>query len=297
MSSYVELTVVEAAGHSFEVAFESVQDEVRRLEKVLSDYDTESNVGRLNSRETVQLAPETRLLLQRAQEVCRETAGAFDVSMGPVKQLWGFGDAATAKIPPADDIRDLLQHVGCEVYSIDETGRLHWNDPQAQLDLGGIAQGLVAQRTAQVLEAHGFSSFLINVSGDIVVRGQRPDGRAWRIGVQHPRQADSLVARLSLSMPALTTSGDYEQVFFENGMRLHHIFDPATGWPANGSASVSVFSNDPIDADCYATAVFVLGPKKGLQFLESKADLEGLITFEDEAGNLRVLQSSGLQTH
>ena len=297
MSSYVELTVVDSPGHSFATAFERVQEEVQRLEAVLSDYDSLSNVGRLNRRATQELAPETRILLQRAQQVCRETSGAFDVSMGPIKQLWGFGAEAPAHIPAASAIDALLEHVGCEVYSIDSAGTLHWNDAQAQLDLGGIAQGLVAQRTAELLEEHGFSQFLINVSGDIVVRGQRPDGRAWRIGVQHPRQPDSLVARLSMPTQALTTSGDYEQVFFENGMRLHHIFDPATGWPASHTASVSNISNDPIDADCYATAIFVLGPEKGMQFLESKSDLEGLITFEAAGGELRVLRSSGLPTN
>ena len=294
MSSYVELTIVESPGRSVAAAFAQVQQEVRRLETVLSDYDSLSNVGRLNRRATMQLAPETRLLLQRAQEVCRETDGAFDVSMEPIKRLWGFGEQVTAHIPAAADIDALLEHIGCDVYRIDEEGRLHWNDPAARLDLGGIAQGLVAQRTAEILEEHGFSSFLINVSGDIVVRGQRPDGRAWRIGVQHPRQPDSLIARLSLNMQALTTSGDYEQAFFENGKRLHHIFDPETGWPAARTASVSVFSNDPIDADCYATAVFVMGPERGLQFLESRDDLQGLITFEDDRGHLQVLRSSGI---
>ena len=294
MNSYVELTVVTEADTSFAKAFARVQEEVQRLEAVLSDYNDMSNVGRLNRRETLELAPETRLLLERAQKVCHETGGAFDVSMGPIKRLWGFGDEAVPSIPTATDIHALLEHVGCDVYRIDANGLLHWNDPQARLDLGGIAQGLVAQRTAEILEASGYAHFLINVSGDIVVRGQRPDGGAWRIGVQHPRQADSLVARLSLVMPALTTSGDYEQAFFEKGMRLHHIFDPATGWPASRAASVSVFSTDAIDADCYATAVFVLGPQKGMQFLESKEELEGLITYEERPGQLKVLRSSGL---
>jgi thiamine biosynthesis lipoprotein len=294
MNSYVELTVVEAPGHSFAAAFANVQAEVQRLEAVLSDYDARSNVGRLNRRDTMELAPETALLLRRAQEVCHETDGAFDVSMGPIKRLWGFADDAAVHIPTAAEIDTLLRHVGCDVYRIDAAGRLHWNDPQAQLDLGGIAQGLVAQRIAEVLETHGFSRFLINVSGDLVARGRRPDGGAWRIGVQHPRQPDSLLTRLSLSMAALTTSGDYEQVVFEDGIRLHHIFDPATGWPARGAASVSVLSNDAIDADCYATAVFVLGPEKGMQFLESKSNLEGLISFEDATGALHVLRSSGL---
>jgi len=294
MSSYVELTVVEAPPHDYDTALRRVEDEVARLESVLSDYDPDSNVGRLNRRATTQMAPETRLLLERAQRVCHETGGAFDVSLGPIKRLWGFGDDATPAVPARADIDRLLQHIGCDVYRITPEGTLHWNDPEARIDLGGIAQGLVAQRTADILRQEGFENFLINVSGDILVGGTRPDGQAWRIGVQDPRRPEGLVARLSLVRPALTTSGDYEQAFFADGQRYHHIFDPMTGFPARGCASVSVFCNDAIDADCYATAVFVLGPQKGLAFLESRPDLEGLITVETSPGSVRVLQSSGL---
>jgi thiamine biosynthesis lipoprotein len=294
MSSYVELTVVLKPQRDFPSVLQVVHDEVDRLESVLSDYDPQSNVGRLNRRVTTELAPETRQLLVRAQQVCRETGGAFDVSLRPIKQLWGFGEDGEPAVPPRADIERLLAHVGCEVYDIDADGRLHWNDPEARIDLGGIAQGLVAQRIATILRDNGFTNFLINISGDIVVGGRRVDGRAWRIGVQHPRQPESLLARLSLQHPALTTSGDYEQFFFVDGQRYHHIFDPASGAPARRSVSVSVFCDDPIDADCYATAVFVMGPQRGMRFLEDKAGFEGLITWEDDAGKLHVEQTSGL---
>jgi len=297
MHSYVELTVVEAAPHDFATVFQLVRAEVQRLESVLSDFDPESNVGRINRRVTSELAPETRMLLERAQQICHETEGAFDVSMGPLKRLWGFGDDNTPAIPPAPAIEQRLLHVGCDVYRITEEGRLLWNDEQARIDLGGIAQGLVAQRTAEILVENGFMNFLINVSGDIVVRGTRPDGQPWRIGVQNPRYTDSLIARISMRWPATTTSGDYEQYFIDKGRRLHHIFDPKTGWPATGAASVSVFCEDAIEADCYATALFVLGAKKGLQFLEKKAGFEGLFTYEDHEGKLVVLRTSGLQAN
>lgn len=293
MSSYVELTVVLEPGRDFPACLQAVRKEVGRLESILSDYDPDSNVGRLNQRLTSDLAPETRRLLIRAQQVCRETRGAFDVSMRPIKHLWGFGEDGVPAVPPSRDIDRLLQHVGCEVYRIDASG-LHWNDDSARIDLGGIAQGLVAERVADVLRQHGFWRFLINISGDIVVQGTRPDGGPWRIGVQHPRDTQSLLARLPLERQALTTSGDYEQAFFESGRRYHHIFDPATGAPARRSVSVSVFCDDPVDADCYATAVFVMGPERGLAFVESKPGFEALITWEDDAGSLHVEQTSGL---
>ena len=126
--------------------------------------------------------------------------------------------------------------------------------------------------------------------------GRRPDGRPWRVGVQHPRRPDSLLARLDLDVAAVTTSGDYEQFFESGGRRYHHIFDPATGWPARPLVSVTVLSDDPVAADCYATAVFVLGPERGLAFLERRTDLRGLLVSESPDGKLSLLWSHGMES-
>lgn len=296
MGSYVELSIVAPSAESAARAFRAVRAEVGRLDSLLSDYRPDSNVSLLNARRIDTLAPETRHLLEMAQRVCRETDGAFDVSIEPVKRLWGFG--ATPHLPDRAQVESLLAHVGCEVYALQSDGRLVWLDDEAQLDLGGIAQGLVAARAGELLQAHGIDNYLVDVSGDIACRGLHPSGRPWRIGVQHPRQADSLLARLSLEWAAVTTSGDYEQSFEVNGVRYHHIIDPKTGFPAPGVASVSVFSDDPVAADCYATAVFVLGVERGLRFVEQRADLEALIVEAPTGGDSLHLVShwsSGLR--
>lgn len=291
MHAPVELTFLcrdEAAARAAQTA---VRAEVERLEALLSDYRPTSQVSRLNERQAVTLAPETHFLLRRAQEVCRETGGAFDISMGPIKRLWGFGDGGIPHVPDSLALHRLLQHVGCNVYEIDPNGGFRWHDAEARLDLGGIAQGFVANCVAETLRARGITRFLVNMSGDIIVGGVRPGGGPWRIGVQNPRQPDSLLARLPMRFGAVTTSGDYEQFFIVDGQRYHHVFDPQTGTPARGAASVSVFSDDPVDADCYATALLVMGPERGLAFVASRSDL-GAIFVRDTGAGKAVMQWS-----
>ena len=295
MDSSVELVLVSGSKPQADRAARAVQVEVERLESILSDFRPESNLSRLNRRETDVPAPETRLLLQRAQEVCHETGGAFDASIGPVKRLWGFGTGGKPHVPAPDSIQTLLAHVGCDVYELTADGRLEWRDPEARLDLGGIAQGYVAGCMADTLRRRGITNFLIDVSGDIVAGGRRPDGGAWRIGVQHPRRPDSLLVRLPLHTTAVTTSGDYEQYFIAGGVRYHHIFDPATGAPARGVASVSAFSDDPVAADCFATALFVLGRERGLAFLARRPDLAAIFVEALPDGSVRMQASPGLR--
>jgi thiamine biosynthesis lipoprotein len=295
MDSSVELVLLSESRDDADRAMQAVQTEVERLEALLSDYRSESNVSLLNRRETQHLASETRELLVRAQSLCRKTDGAFDISMGPVKRLWGFGTGGTPHVPDSAAVRRLLQHVGCEVYAITTDGRFEWRDDEARIDLGGIAQGFVAGRMADTLRARGIDRFLINVSGDIVVSGSRPDGGAWRIGVQHPRRSDSLLARLPMHRRAVTTSGDYEQSFVVDGVRYHHIFDPSTGFPGRRTASVSVFSDDPVAADCYATALFVLGAERGLAIVEARSDLAALFVVDGADGGVEMHSSAELR--
>jgi thiamine biosynthesis lipoprotein len=296
MDAVVSLSLVVPSDAAGQVGVAAVRREMERLESILSDYRPNSNVSRINRRETEDLAPETRLLLERAQHVCRETDGAFDVTVRPIKRLWGFGTGGMPHVPAPDSIRALLPHIRCDAYEITADGRFVWRDSLAEIDLGGIAQGFVAACVADTLRALGRRDFLIDVSGDIVCGGRRPGGAPWRIGIQNPRRPDSLLARLDLDVTAVTTSGAYEQFFEQDGKRYHHVFDPRTGWPATGATSVTVLSSDPIAADCYATAVFVMGPERGLAFLERRPDLRGVIVTEPSPGRLHLAWSDDLES-
>lgn len=293
MDSIVEISVATATPDSAAVAFGIARREVERLESVLSDYRAGSNVGLLNARATDRLAPETRELLERGQWLCHETGGGFDVCMRPIKRLWGFGTGGTPHVPDSTTIRDLLRHTGCDVYTVLPDGRFVWRDPVAAIDFGGIAQGFTGRCVRDSLRAHGFTNVLINISGDVVAGGRRPDGKPWRIGIQHPRRPDSLLATVNLAASAVTTSGDYEQYFEAGGVRYHHLFDPHTGWPARGLVSVTVFCDDPVLADCMTKAVFALGPVDGLAWLNEREDLRGMLVQAEPGGGLRVTWSDG----
>jgi len=294
MDSMVQTTIVCSDADSAHAGFAAVRREVARLESILSDYQPESNVGRINRRMTDVLAPETRRLLERAQQVCRESDGAFDVSLRPIKRLWGFGSDTTPRVPADTEIAAALAHVGCEVFAITPDGRFEWRDDRAEIDLGGIAQGFVAGCVADSLRAMRLTRFLIDISGDLVTSGARADGGPWRIGIQHPRRPDSLAARLALDVAAITTSGDYEQTFERDGVRYHHILDPHSGRPARDVASVSVLCADPVAADCYTKVVFVLGAERGIAFLDARPDLRGIVIQVAPGGRLELRTSDDL---
>jgi thiamine biosynthesis lipoprotein len=150
-------------------------------------------------------------------------------------------------------------------------------DSGMKMGLGGIAQGYIADRVAGMLRSHGFTSFVIDVSGDLRVDG-RIGGRPWRVGIQDPRRREQVIATLPLADGiSVVTSGDYERYFELDGRRYHHILDPATGYPAMGCRSVTVASTDTGIADALATGLFVLGPERGLALAEQLPDVEVLI--------------------
>jgi thiamine biosynthesis lipoprotein len=160
------------------------------------------------------------------------------------------------------------------------------------LDLGGIAKGYIVDRGLELLARSGIGHALLNAGGDIGILGPKPDGSPWRIGVKHPRRDDELIAVISwLKKGAVVTSGDYERFFEEDGERYHHILDPRTGYPARNLLSATVVAPTAIEADALSTALFVMGPQRGLELVESLPGVEAILV----TPQLELLISSGLQ--
>ena len=149
------------------------------------------------------------------------------------------------------------------------------------LDLGAIAKGWAIDRATEKIMSHGIRNAIIDAGGDLRIIGGRPGKGFWRIGVQHPREPGSLLATFDLRDTAIVTSGDYERFFIADGVRYHHILDPATGQPARDCQSVTVLAATAAEADACATAAFVLGPEKGLAFLRSRPGVRGFIVGAD----------------
>jgi len=279
LGTVVEITI----GHSDERlardAAAKAFDEIERVDALLSSHNPESEIARLNAagaREATAVSEEVFALLQRAEEIRVASDGAFDVTVGPLVELWQFDQGG--RVPGGEEIAAALGSVGGAHLKLDEEAQtVRFLADGMRIDLGAIGKGYAVDRAVQVLEAAGVSSAIVDAGGDIRLLGSRPGKDFWRIGVRHPREPSRLLLNLELAGTAVVTSGDYERFFMEEGSRYHHILDPRTGLPAGECRSVTVVASDTADADAYATAAFVLGPVSGLRFLRALSGVEGVI--------------------
>jgi FAD:protein FMN transferase len=271
--------------------------EAERLEKVFSRYDPASELSRIN-REAgigpIAISSEMLAVLSRAVELSRLTGGAFDVSVGPLMAVWGFFPEREGRSPSRDEIELALSRVGWENIDLDRNKQtVRFIAPGLEIDLGGLAKGYVVDRLAALLAAEGVENALVNAGGDIYGLGRHPEGRGWRIGVEQPRREGEVLAVLELEDRAVATSGDYRNYFIHSGRRYSHIIDPRTGEPAQtGVVESTVLAPDCLTADGLATALFVLGPERGLEILEAGGDWEGLVIIES-ADEIVIRRTAG----
>jgi len=263
-------------------ALEDVFSELSRIENLMSEWKEDSPVSSINAAAGEELVPvpeELRLLIERALAYGEVTEGSFDITWKGMAHLWNFSESFT--VPSPEAIQAALSRVDFRKVEIDGD-RVGLSEAGMALGLGGIAKGYAIDQAARVLRKQGFANFLINGGGDVLTAGTRA-GQPWRIGVRAPRgRNNQLVARLQLSGGAVVTSGDYERFKIVDGVRYHHIIDPRIGQPARASQSVTIVAPSAEEADVLATAVFVLGPAKGLKLVSERADTEVFVI--DESG-------------
>ena len=274
MDTYVEVTVVsddpEKAGKAQEAAFGMFS----RLEKQLSFYNEKSFLQDVNKKSRSEIDDETfKTLLKMGMGFSKETCGAFDMTLGGVKNLYPIGKENP--VPPEEGkIREALAVSGYDKVEIKDD---IISKPQGlMIDPGGILKGYAVDLAIEEIKKLGITDALVNGGGNIRVIGKNIKGKAWRIGVQDPRKTDKILAVIPLDNQAVATSGDYQRYFFYKGVRYHHIIDPRTGKPAREAIAATVICPDAVMADAYSTAVFVMGKEKGIKFLEDH-HLEGII--------------------
>jgi len=294
MSTVVETIIYTANAREGELALSAASDAAVRLEAILDRHRADSEVTAVNmqaGKEPVSVSADTFENISLALEVGRQTSGAFDITVAPLLDVWGFGTGNT-EVPSEQRLTKALALVDYRQVRLVEQGRqVSLENEGMQLDLGGIAKGFIVDRAVEVLRAAGISSGTVDAGGDIRTIGSKPDGSPWRIGIRHPRERRELVAVVELRDQAIVTSGDYERFFAVGEQRYHHLLNPQTGMPARGVTSVTVVAPDAFAADAYSTAVFVMGLERGMAFVEALPGVEAIIITED--GQIHL--SSGLE--
>jgi thiamine biosynthesis lipoprotein len=295
MGTVVEITLMgESEETAQKAAFQALQ-EIKRIEYLMSLWIESSDVNRINrsaGNDGVKVSPETIEVLRRAQEISKLSEGAFDPTVAPLVQLWK--KARERGTPPKmEEVKETLSLVNFKNLKTHHGGKVSLGKKGKKgmaIDLGGIAKGYAVDRAFKLLKGLGYGNLVVNAGGDLRVGGSKPQG-PWSIGIQHPRDPEKIMARISLSDTAVATSGDYEKFFIHQGKRYHHILNPKTGFPAEGYQSVTVLHKEGIMADALATAIFVLGPEKGFSLCQRLEGVDCLIV--DNEGNVTV--SSGLK--
>ena len=295
MGSEVSVTVWTSDEASAAPAIDAAFAEFDRLDALLSVWKPGSDVLRINAaagRAPVPVSVETREVLRLAEQVSEWTNGKFDVTFGALSDVWKFDHDRDNRVPTSGEIAARLPLIDHRAVSVDEAAATVFvSRPGMRIHLGGIGKGYAVDRAVALLRARGLGDFMVQAGGDLYVAGEPGDG-PWRLGINDPRGApNASFATIELRDATFSTSGDYERSFIQNGLRYHHILDPATGQPARGAVSVTIVSSRAVIADGLSTGVFILGPEAGMALVERLPDVEAVIVTADN----RVLISSGLQ--
>lgn len=290
MGTHVHVEVWHEAQPVAAAAIASALTELRRIDRLMTPYSTTSDIGQVNASAATRAVPvsdETFNLIATAQTYSALSGGAFDITFAAVGHLY---DLRNRVRPSAQQVAEALPAIGYQQLQLDVAQKtLRFTRPRMRIDLGGIAKGYAVDNAAAALRRHGIESALIMAGGDTAVLGNK-QGKPWRIGIRDPRNPEALVGALPVVDAAVSTSGDYERFFIQDGVRFHHILDPSTGHSADACRSVTIVGPNATTTDALSTTVFVLGPVKGMALVEQLPGIEAVII--DAKGEQQI--SSGL---
>jgi len=275
-----------AAGTEIQAAeiFSDVEELIDSIENTMSVNIEDSEISRVNAAaglSAIKVSEKALKVISEGKRYSALSEGAFDISIGPLVNLWGIG-GEDAAVPSQTDIKQALALID---YNLVETGQDSIYLPEAgmKLEPGGIAKGFAADETADYLKSAGIESALINLGGNVLAVGSKKDGSPWRIGVQNPDNTrGEYLGIVTVTGEAVVSSGKYERYFIENGRRYHHILSTLDGFPVeNEIAQVSIITPESMTADAMSTSVFSLGLSEGLAFVENTEGVEALIITEE----------------
>lgn len=287
MGTTVEIQVRAFDTDSADVLISKAFGEVKRINDKYSTYLDSNTIWFINNvYDSLRVDDETWMLLNKCDEYYNLTDGKFDPAVGNIVKRLGF-EGGEKHLPSIEEIKEELKHTGWKHIKLD-SNRILIRNNDVKINFSAIAKGYAVDNASKILINGGVKVFLVNAGGEI-----RAEGRDWAVGVQNPRKKNDYLYSIGLNGRSVATSGDYEQYFKNKGKRYSHIIDPVTGYPADKSISVTVISDECLQADALSTGIFVLGPEKGIKLLEKLSNTEGLII--DSTG--QEYKSSGFEKY
>ncbi len=272
MDTIMSLT---AYGSSRSAALDAAEAEILRLDALLSTGKPDSEISRLNRNGSVSLSEDTKKLVKGAFALYEETDGAFDVTVYPLMELWGFPEKEY-HLPTAQELAENLALVGMDRLAYDSAAGSLSLDQGQRIDLGGIGKGYTSQRVMEVFRQAGVRSGMVSLGGNVQCLGTKPDGSPWRIGIQAPWKSEGEIAAVvEVEDQAVITSGGYERYFVDEatGETYCHILDPKTGCPVKSDlASVSIVSADGMLADGLSTSLYIMGLERAQDFWRAHSE-------------------------
>jgi thiamine biosynthesis lipoprotein len=285
MGTEVTFSAYTAEPEKAEHAFAAAYDEIRRVEKLMTDWERPgepaSDIVKINKvagKKAVKVDPETIEVIEKSLEMSRRSEGAFDITFAAMHGLWKFDEDMDHTIPTPEEIEKRRNLINWrDVIVSTKAGTVKLRRPGMRIGLGGIAKGYAVDRCSAVLRSAGLKDFMVQAGGDLYVSGRKGSVN-WMVGVRDPRGGPrDIIARMPIEDHAFSTAGDYERGFVQGGRRYHHIIDPKTGYPSTASREVTIFAPNAFLADALDDAVFILGPGKGMALVDSYPDCATLI--------------------
>jgi thiamine biosynthesis lipoprotein len=288
-SYYIFDTIVTVKVYADDVTeqhYEAIENLLERIDQAMNRHEKGSEVDQVNKQAGIQAVPvsvETFMVVQKALAYATLSEGRFDPTIGPVVDLWGIG-SDHAQVPDDATLAQKLQLVNYKDIMMNQAEQtIMLTRPGMSIDLGAIAKGYAADQVAQYLRSQGFESAMIDLGGNILAMGGKPNQDFWTIGMQNPESPrGDTIGTFRVTNKTVVSSGAYERFFIQDGVRYHHIMDSSTGYPiSNNLSSVTIITEHSIDADALSTTAFAMGLAEGLSFVESQPGVEAFFITHD----------------
>ena len=300
-TTYRILIAGPAKSSSLTETHEQIERKLIQINALMSTYDSESEISRFNRTRPgapFSLHADTAEVLAFSLALADKTGGAFDPTIGPLVELWGFGRAtSTDQAPPDDRIQVVKQQIGYQSLQLDTDAPAVKTPIGRQLDFSATAKGFAVDALAAILVQQGHSNFLVEIGGELFSKGEKRPGQPWRVAIEMPSNASRAIYRaFPLIDSAIATSGYYRNYFESNGQRFSHTIDPRTGYPiTHATTSVTVVASTTLEADGWATALNVLGPVAGMQLAADQNLAVVMLVFEKN--ELKALESAAFKDY